>query len=360
MNLNNKTLFALTALATLLVATPKASFAQEPTSAGQAVPEAPKTKRVMVSTFLQLDRKVKDNMPLGQEIADMFTQRLVQQGARVVERAELAVLEKERGMSAGTADKGGIQELARLKGAAVAVMGKITEFNIVEKPTSQGTEIAKSVLGRFGSNRNSVPNPSAKAYELRVAIDVRLVSVETGDILATSSALVTEGTDESDINSLLSKSFGGGELLKLGLNSVLGKNAPQQTAPPADKSSAWNETKVGQCAQRAVQQLVVRLMDKLPVAAENDFEDMKVYALQFQGLGDYSEATLLTDVLGKLKGVASAEIKNYTPELTELTVKGSAKVLRGIVGLLLAEESLKSFNLRVVSANQDTMVFKKS
>ncbi|MBB6050012.1 FlgO family outer membrane protein [Armatimonas rosea] len=361
MNLNNNTLFALTALATLLVATPKASFAQEPTGATQAAPEAPKTKRVMVSTFLQLDRKVKDSMPLGQEIADMFTQRLVQQGARVVERAELAVLEKERGMSAGTADKGGIQELARLKGAAVAVMGKITEFNIVERPTNQGTEVAKSVLGRFGGNRNNVPNPSAKAYELRVAIDVRLVSVETGDILATSSTLVTEGTDESDINSLLSKSFGGGELLKLGLNSVLGKNAPQQTAPPpTDKNSAWNETKVGQCAQRAVQQLVVRLMDKIPVATENDFEDMKVYALQFQGLGDYSEATQLTDVLGKLKGVASAEIKNYTPELTELTVKGSAKVLRGIASLLLAEESLKSFNLRVVSANQDTMVFKKS
>ena len=94
--INPTTLFAI---ATLLVAPATICRAQTAPRADQAAAEAPKTKRVMVPTFLQLDRKVKDGMPLGQEVADMVTQTLVLQGARVVERTELAVLEKERYIS---------------------------------------------------------------------------------------------------------------------------------------------------------------------------------------------------------------------------------------------------------------------
>jgi curli biogenesis system outer membrane secretion channel CsgG len=357
MNTNHKTLFALTALAALLVASPKASFAQEPTGTAQAAPEAPKTKRVMVATFQQLDRKVKDSIPLGQEVADMVTQNLVLRGARIVERAELATLERERGLISGNVDKGAVLELGKLKGAAVAILGKITEFGIIEKQDSQGAEVAKSVLGRLKPVKDKVVG---KKFELRVGMDVRLVSVDTGEIIAATSTLVTEGTDESDINSLLGKSFGSGELLKLGLNAVLGNNKPEQAPPaPADKNSAWNESKAGQCAQRAIQQIVTRLMEKIPLMASSEVEDIKVSALQFQGLSDYSEATQLIEVLSKLKGVVGVDLKNFTPELTELIVHGSAKALRGIVGSLQSEESLKGFNLRVVSANQDGVVFKK-
>lgn len=359
MNINNKTIFALTALATLLVGFPGICRAQTATEAPKASSEAPKTKRVMVVTFQQLDRKVKDNIPLGQEIADRVTQGLVQQGARVVERADLAAIEKERGLIAGNGDKGAVLELGKLKGAAVAIMGKVTEFGIVEKQSSPGNEVTKSLLGRFKPVKDKVVG---KAFELRVSMDVRLVSIETGDILAASSVLVTEGTDESDINSLLSKSFGGAELLKLGLSAVLGSKKTEQDSqatPPADKNTAWNESQAGKCTERAVQQLVARLMDKIPLASENDIEDMRVTALQFQGLGDYSEATQIVEVLSKLQGIAGAELKSYTPELTEITVRGSAKTLKGIVGSLLAEESLKAFNLRVASATQDSVVFKK-
>ena len=149
---------------------------------------------------------------------------------------------------------------------------------------------------------------------------------------------VAEGTDEGDINSLLTKSFSGAELVKLGLSTVLGNRKPEQDSqetPPADKSAAWNESQAGKCTERAIQQLVTRLMEKIPLAAENDIEDMKVSALQFQGLGSYSEAT-------------------------EITVRGSAKALKAIVGSLLADESLKPFNLRVASATQEGVVFKKS
>lgn len=359
MNINNKTIFALTALATLLVSFPGICQAQTATEPLKASSEAPKTKRVMVVTFQQLDRKVKDNIPLGQEVADRVTLGLVQQGARVVERADLAAIEKERGLIAGNGDKGAVLELGKLKGAAVAIMGKITEFGIVEKQSSPGNEVTKSLLGRFKPVKDKVVS---KAFELRVSMDVRLVSIETGDILAASSVLVTEGTDESDINSLLSKSFGGTELLKLGLSAVLGSKKTEQNsqaAPPADKNTAWNESQAGKCTERAVQQLVARLMDKIPLASETDIEDMRVTALQFQGLGDYSEATQIVEVLGKLAGIGGADLKSYTPELTEITVRGSAKTLKGIVGSLLAEESLKAFNLRVASATQDSVVFKK-
>lgn len=357
---NNKTIFALTALATLLVGFPGICQAQPPAEATKAAAEAPKTKRVMVVTFQQLDRKIKDNIPLGQEIADRVTQGLVMRGARVVERADLAAIEKERGLISGNGDKAAVLELGKLKGAAVAIMGKITEFGIVEKQSSASGEVVKSVLGRLKPVKDKV---GGKPFELRVSMDVRLVSIDTGDILAASSVLVTEGTDESDINTLLSKGFGSAELLKLGLNSVLGnknKTEEAQTPPqPADKNTAWNESQAGKCTERAVQQLVARLMEKIPLASENDIEDMKVSALQFQGLGDYSEATQIVAVLEKLAGIAGAELKNYTPELTEITVRGSAKALKSIVGSLQADESLKGFNLRVVSANQDGVVFKK-
>jgi curli biogenesis system outer membrane secretion channel CsgG len=361
--INPTTLFAITAL---LVAPATICRAQTAPPTAQAATEAPKTKRVMVPTFLQLDRKIKDGMPLGQEVADMVTQTLVLQGARVVERTELAVLEKERGMSAGTSDKGGVQELARLKGAAVAVMGKITEFNIVEKQTSETANVAKSVLGRLRANQNTIPNPQAKPYELRVAIDVRLVSVETGDILAASNVLVTEGTDESDINVMLSKSFLGTELVKRGLNAILGsKNAEklqpeaQSTPQPTDKNSAWNETKVGQCTQRAVKQLVARIMEKLPVATESDFEDMTTLTLQFQGLADYAEAMQLTETIGGLKGVSSAELKSYTAEQTEIALKGSAQAFKTLASSLMKDMLGQTLGLKVVSANREVIVFKK-
>jgi hypothetical protein len=241
-------------------------------------------------------------------------------------------------------------------------MGKVTEFNIVEKPANPNTETVKSLVGRIKPLKDKAASTS-KPCELRVSLDVRLVSVETGDILAATSVLVTEGTDESDVNTLLSKSFGGGDLLKLGLSAVLGSKAgdqsPNTPPPPADKNSAWNESTAGKCTQRAVQQLVVRLMDKIPLSAENDFEDMKTTALQFQGLGDYSEATQIVEALTKLKGIASAELKSYTPEMAEITVRGSAKTLKGIVGLLQNDEALKAFNLKVASATQESIVFKK-
>ena len=359
MNINNKTIFALTALATLLVGLPGICQAQAPAEATKAVAEAPKTKRVMVVTFQQLDRKIKDNIPLGQEIADRVTQGLVMQGARVVERADLTAIEKERGLISGSGDKGAVLEIGKLKGAAVAILGKVTEFAIVEKQSSAGNDVAKSLLGKFKPVKDKVVS---KAFELRVSMDVRLVSIETGDILAASSVLVTEGTDESDINTLLSKSFVSAELVKLGLSAVLGSKKTEQdsqAAPPADKNTAWNESQAGKCTERAVQQLVARLMDKIPLASETDIEDMRVTALQFQGLGDYSEATQIVEVLSKLQGIAGAELKSYTPELTEITVRGSAKTLKGIVSSLQANESLKGFNLRVVSANQDSVVFKK-
>lgn len=356
---NNTAIFALTALATLLVGVPGVCQAQATTEASRAATEAPKTKRVLVATFQQLDRKIKDNIPLGQEIADRVTQGLVTRGARVVERAELATIEKERGLIAGSGDKGAVLELGKLKGAAVAILGKVTEFGIVEKQGSAGGEVAKSVLGRVKPLKERVGN---KSFELRVSLDVRLVSVETGDILSAASVLVTEGTDESDINTLLSKGFGGTELVKLGLNAVLGGNRGEQAqapAPPADRNTAWNESQVGKCTDRAIQQLVTRLMEKIPLAAENGSDDMPLVSLQFQGLGDYSEATQIVGVLEKLAGIGGAELKSYTPELTEITVRGTAQALKGIVGSLMGNDFIKSLGLKVASANQEGVVLKK-
>lgn len=364
MNLNrNRTLFLATAA--LLLTAPSLTHArpgtQDPDQGATPAASAPaaKTKRVMVVTFQQLDRKIKDNLPLGQEVADMVTQGLVQQGARVVERAELAAIEKERGLITGGAapDKAGLQELAKLKGAAVAVVGKVMEFGINEK---QGGDVTRSLVGSLKPLKNKVS--TGKQYELKIVLDARLVSVETGDILAATTITVTEGTDESDINTMLSKSFGGGELLKLGLSAVLGNKAPaeqSQTPPPADKNAAWNESQAGKCTRRAVQQLVTRLVEKLPTASETEFEDATGLTLQLQGLADYNEATQLVEVIGGLKGVSASDLKSYTAEQAELTVKGSAKLLKGLVGALLATEQAKALGLKVVSVTPELIVLKK-
>lgn len=323
----------------------------------QAAPQevvVPKTKRVMVVTFQQTDRKVKDSIPLGQEIADMMTIALVEKGGRVVERTEMAALEKERGFQNGVSDKGILVELGKLKGAAVAVMGKITEFDVVEKK-SEGVEkqLSKGIGGLL--KKRTGANTDNKQYEIHVAMDIRLVNVETGDILAATNAAMVEPTDQSDVNSLFMRG-GGQAAFALGLKSLT-KDTSSDT--PKDKNTEWNETKAGQFARRVVNTLVNRVFDKIPLAAEGEVDDQVGQVLQFLNLGEYGEASKLVDSLEKIKGVIEAEIKNFTPEKTEIFVRGASKTMKNIAGALLKDETAKALGLKVISANKEGVVFGK-
>lgn len=346
-------LLALTSLLSVAAfaqtATPPAT--QPPAQAAPQEVVVPKTKRIMVVSFQQTDRKIKDSIPLGQEIADMMTISLVEKGGRVVERTEMAALEKERGFQNGVSDKGILVELGKLKGASVAIMGKITEFDVVEK---KGNGVDNQIQKGIGGLLKKRAPAETKQYELHVAMDVRLVNIETGDILAATNAAMVEATDQSDVNALFMRGSGQAALA-LGLKS-LNKDTSETSK---DKNTEWNETKAGQFAKRVVNTLTNRIFDKIPLSAEGEVDDQVGQVLQFLNLGEYGEASKIVDSLEKIKGVIEAEIKNFTPEKTEIFVRGGAKTMKNIAGALLKDDVPKALGLKVVSANKEGVVFGK-
>jgi curli biogenesis system outer membrane secretion channel CsgG len=316
---------------------------------------APKTKRVLVVSFQQLDRKIKNNLPIGQDVADMMTLSLVNIGARVVERIELAALERERGLQNGSGNQAAVQELGKLKGASVAVMGKITEFGVFEKNASVAQNAVNQVTNQIGGllSKKKKSTDEKKAYELRVSMDVRLVNVETGDILAAASATITENQADDSMESLFGKSFAQ-------KNSLAGAAvAASGLGNNTTKADDWNESAAGHAARKAVGQLARSIFGKIPLAPEGEIEDAITIKLSVEGLASFKEADTLVKSIAKLKDISEVETVDFTPERTEIVIKGAPKAIKGLAANLQDDNAVMSLGLKITRVTKEVITLKK-
>jgi ABC-type Na+ transport system ATPase subunit NatA len=327
-------------------------------------PVDPKTKRVMIIAFQQLERNIKNNLPIGQDVADMMTIALVNQGARVVERIEMAQLEKERGFTNGTGDQAAIQALGKLKGANVAVMGKILEFGVFEKNATQAEKVKSglgNVLGgsiKIGGNKGKKPleDNKEKKYELRVKMQVRLVSIDSGDILAAEETTITEAQSENSIEALFGKNFAKKNTILGVAGSLLDQKSSDATTTKADD---WNESKAGMVAKKAVGQLATTIFNKIPLAPEGEVDDAVSIKVIVDGLADYSAADSLAKSIEKLKSISEVEIEDFTDGKAQIIVKGSPKAIKGLAAALVSDPVAKSLGLKVTKTTKTEINLKK-
>jgi curli biogenesis system outer membrane secretion channel CsgG len=176
---------------------------------------------------------------IGKGIADMITTSLVKDGTfSVIERKRLdAVMQEQNFSNSDRANPTSAAKIGKILGVNAIIVGTITQFGMEDK--SLGLGGIGSRLGGFGAGK--VGTKSGKA---NVAIDARLVDVNTGEVLAVGS-----GKGTSKRSGLLLGGAGGG-----GGNYGAGGIDMQ--------SSNYQNTIIGEATRAAVDDLVSQLIQQ--------------------------------------------------------------------------------------------------
>jgi curli biogenesis system outer membrane secretion channel CsgG len=138
-------------------------------------------KRIAVMSF---EDRVGYGHNIGKGVSDMLITALVESDRYlVVERSELDKIMQEQGLGmSGAVTPQSAAQVGKLLGIEVMVTGSVTEFG--EKKSEIG-----GGLGSLGGFNIGVSTKTA-----RVAVDIRMVNVNTGEILTAKSAV---GEDET-------------------------------------------------------------------------------------------------------------------------------------------------------------------
>ena len=126
------------------------------------------------------------NQDVGKGVADLMVEKLVKSGKyRVIERKAIDKIMAEQNFSnSDRADSTTAAKIGRLMGADAIVMGSITQFGRDDKKTNVGGSVLGSRPSKYGVG--GVGASKAKAV---VGLSARLVSVNTGEILAVASGI---------------------------------------------------------------------------------------------------------------------------------------------------------------------------
>jgi curli biogenesis system outer membrane secretion channel CsgG len=216
-----------------------------------ALAQAPARKRVAVLDFdyATVHSYVTDiwgsDVDIGKGIADMLVTELVRNGTySVIERKQLdRVLGEQNFQQSGRADASTAARLGRLLGVDAIIIGSITQFGRDDKKLGVGAGgVRVGGIGLGGIGRRS-----AKAV---VAIDARIVSIETAEILG-----VAQGKGESKRSGM---TLAGG--VATGGGAVGGV---------VDMSSSnFGGTILGEATRAAVDSLVTELVGAAPRIGE--------------------------------------------------------------------------------------------
>jgi len=240
---------------------------------------------------------------IGKGIADIIVKDLVRDGSfRIIERRALDKLLAEQNFSnSERADPTSAARIGKMLGVDAIVVGSITQF---------GTENKKKGISGLGGGwggwgGGTVGKTEGKA---QVAIDARLVDVDTGEILA-----VADGKAESKRSGLLlggsgggSGGFGGGQI---------------------DMSSSnFQETILGEATHAAAEEVASDL-----IAARNSVPTKQV---AIRALVAYAEGGLIILNAGSSQGVSPGMELNV--ERVRQTIKDPAtgKVLRELTDVV--------------------------
>ena len=126
------------------------------------------------------------NQDVGKGVADLLVEKLVKSGKyRVIERKAIdKILAEQNFSNSDRADSNTAAKIGRLMGADAIVMGSITQFGRDDKKTNVGGSVLGSRMSRYGLG--GVGASKAKAV---VGLSARLVSVNTGEILAVANGV---------------------------------------------------------------------------------------------------------------------------------------------------------------------------
>ena len=210
---------------------------------------------------------------IGKGISDMITTALAKDGTySVIERNRLnAVLQEQNFSNTDRANPNTAAKIGKVLGVNAIIVGTITQFGMEDKSLDLGG--IGSRLGGFGSGK--VGTKSGKA---NVAIDARLVDVDTAEVLAVGSG---KGTSKRSGLLLGGAGGGGGSFGAGGIDM---------------QSSNFQNTIIGEATRDAVDKLVVEL-----VAQSGKVQATQVH---IEGLvADASGGEVIINV-GKSAGVA--------------------------------------------------------
>ncbi|MBN1211027.1 MAG: hypothetical protein JXA92_00480 [candidate division Zixibacteria bacterium] len=143
-------------------------------------------KKVIVGTFVDKSDHswYRGNNP-GEGMADMLITALVKSGKfKIFERAALNEILAEKNLSESDLANPGIEAAKKLEIGDVLVKATITEFGYKEE-TIGGS--AKKVLGKSIGG-------GVTTYTARVAVDLRLISIGSSEVLAAEDVAATENS----------------------------------------------------------------------------------------------------------------------------------------------------------------------
>ena len=162
---------------------------------------------------------------IGKGVADMLVTSLVESDRfLVVERSELEAILQEQGLGqTGLVTPQSAAQVGKLLGIELMVTGSVTEFGTKKNNVGGG-------LGSLGGLNVGVSTQTARA-----AVDIRLINVNTGEIIIAKSA---EGEDSST------------GLDNVGIADIDFHN-----------SSSWDNTQLGKAAREAINECVEYITD---------------------------------------------------------------------------------------------------
>ncbi len=182
-------------------------------------------KRIAVSRFE--DRTGSGYHSLGDGVADMLATALVKTKKFVVlERQEMEkVMQEQQFSNSGFVTQETASQIGKILGVELLVIGSVSEFGTKESNIGGGVSL-------FGGGLTT--------KKARAAVDVRLVNVMTGEIIAAEKAEGEESSTGIRVN-----------YADLDFNNL----------------NSWDDTDIGKATRQAVDQVVVMItenMEKVP------------------------------------------------------------------------------------------------
>lgn len=262
------------------------------------------------------------NVDVGKGIADLIVDRLVRDGQySVIERKAISkVLAEQNFSNSDRADASSAAKIGRLLGVEAIIIGSITQFGRDDKSTNLGG----GGFGGFGS-RYGLGGIGRRHAKAAVGISARMVSTDTGEILAVAS-----GHGESQRS--------GTTLLGAGGASGSGGGGAYDMS-----SRNFGETILGE----AVNQAVTNLSQQLDASASK----LPTREVKIEGLvADATGGTLILNVGSKagLKVGDKLEVKRAGREIRD---PATGKVIRRI------ETSLGSATITEVEDSSSTATY---
>lgn len=282
-------------------------------AAGPVVGDAAFTKRIGVSRLQPPSNRY---TTLGDELSDMLTTTLVNKGYQVVERGQLSKLIEELSLKdvGGLFDPSKLVAVGKQCGAEAMVMGSISEF------------------GSSTSNRK-ILGIEIREETARVKLDVRMVDVRTGTVLAAATG---EGQEVSrDLN----------------LRRMIDPGSFSM------RNDECRDSMLGKAARKAIANLVKDLDDKLGQVASRPVQQIsRTIELEVSGLDKFSTAGLLLKALAGEKGIKSAKNTGWASNVLKAEVDAGDLSSTDVAQMLETAASLKGFGLTVQTVDDGRIV----